>query len=425
MFVRRLCQGVSVAALVSSVGLFGVQGLGATASAAPAVTTISYFTYSAAPDHLKDLATIIQAFEKQNPTIKVKVETDDYADYFTKLTTEIAGGDAPDTFELDYQDFVNYAASGALLDLAPLDKGAAAYNPKLYTRTALDAFDYQGKQMGLPEDFSDVLLFFNENLFQAAHLPLPTSSWTWNQEMAAGKKLTNGSKGTWGLFQPVTFNEFYKALNQAGGQFFNAGKTKAMFNSPAGVAAAEHLISKLGTTMPTLAQIGNTPNFDTNLFESGKLAMWINGNWQFSGISKVPFKWNVVVEPGDTTKASAVFLDGVAAYSKTKNAQAALKWLKFFTSANVSVLTRVQSNWELAPVSNTSLESSYLTATPPTNRQAVFQAVYKPSFAPVISQENQMEDIVNNALTKAADGSGTVQSDLNQAAQQVDALLPK
>ena len=424
MFTRRLLQGTSLVALLSTVSVYGAQATEMAASASPAVTTITYYEYSASPDHLKNLASIVAAFEKQNPTIRVNVSSDDYADYFTKLTTEIAAGDAPDTFELDYQDFVNYAASGSLLNLSSLEKGDKSFTPGFYTKSALGAFDYGGVQMGLPEDFSDVLLFYNENLFKAAHVAYPTADWTWKQEMAAAKELTNPSKGVWGLFQPVTFNEFYKALDQAGGSFFNASKTKATFNNAAGVAAAEHLVSKLGTTMPTLSQIGNTPNFDTSLFESGKLAMWVNGNWQFSTIAKVPFKWNVVVEPGDTTKASAVFLDGVVVNAKTPNAAAAWKWLKFYTSSKYSVVTRVNSNWELAPVGNTGLESSYLDATPPTNRGAVFQALSAPSYAPVITQENQMETIVNNALTMAAEG-GSIKSELNSAAQQVDALLSR
>jgi multiple sugar transport system substrate-binding protein len=280
------------------------------------------------------------------------------------------------------------------MDLGPLAKSDTSWNPALYTKAALNAFSYNGKQYGLPEDFSAVLLFFNENLFDAAHMAYPTNSWTWSQEMAAAKKLTDPAKGVWGLFQPVTFFEFYKALDQAGGQFFNSSKTKATFNSPAGVAAAEHLVSKLGTTMPTLAQIGNTPNFDTNLFMSGKLAMWVNGNWQFAGLTKVPFKWNVVVEPGDTNKASAVFFDGVMVNAHTPNAAAAWKWVHYFTSSKVSILRRVTSNWELAPVANTSLESSYLKATPPDNRAAVFQAVQQPALAPVITQENQMDGLL-------------------------------
>ena len=79
--------------------------------------TISYFTFSAAPDHIEDLDAIIAAFEAENPNITIETQTASYDDYFTSLQTQVAGGTAPDTFELNYENFVTYARSGALLDL--------------------------------------------------------------------------------------------------------------------------------------------------------------------------------------------------------------------------------------------------------------------------------------------------------------------
>src|SRR5262245_40934346 len=72
-------------------------------------TTITYFTFSAAPDHLKDLDTIIAAFAEANPGIKVDVKTAAFADYFTLLQTDIGSGAAPDVFELNYENFVTFA----------------------------------------------------------------------------------------------------------------------------------------------------------------------------------------------------------------------------------------------------------------------------------------------------------------------------
>ena len=50
--------------------------------------------------------------------------------------------------------------------------------------------------------------------------------------------------------------------------------------------------------MPTLADIGGTPDFDTALFTSGKLAMWHNGIWQFTGLNESGVDYDIVVEPG-------------------------------------------------------------------------------------------------------------------------------
>ena len=44
-------------------------------AAAASPSPSAYFTFSAAPDHLEDLDTIIAAFKAENPDIKIEVET--------------------------------------------------------------------------------------------------------------------------------------------------------------------------------------------------------------------------------------------------------------------------------------------------------------------------------------------------------------
>ena len=100
---RKLSLFVSLVVLVLAFSL----------AAAQEPTTIRYFTFSAAPDHLEDLDTIIAAFEAENPDINVEVATAPYADYFTLLQADVSGGDAPDVFELNYENFVTYADAGA------------------------------------------------------------------------------------------------------------------------------------------------------------------------------------------------------------------------------------------------------------------------------------------------------------------------
>ena len=53
--------------------------------------TVTYFTFSAAPDHLGDLDEMIAAFEAENPDVEIKVESAPWGEYFTKLQTLVAG----------------------------------------------------------------------------------------------------------------------------------------------------------------------------------------------------------------------------------------------------------------------------------------------------------------------------------------------
>ncbi len=417
----RITRVTSLSALM----LAGALALGAcsqgsatktTSSTAGGPVTVRFMDFSANGGHEADLAALVTAFEAQNKDIKVQVETVPYDSYFTKLQTAVAGGTAADTFELDYQNFVSYAKNGSLAALSGVD--ATAYKDSL-----LKAFTSDGKQYGLPESFSNVVLFYNKTLFDKAGVAAPTASWTWAEEQAAAVKLTDAKAKVWGDYQPISYNEYYKAVAQAGGQFLSADGKTAAFDSPAGIAAAKWIVDKAGKTMPTDKDGAGTPDFDTNLFKAGKLAMWHTGIWMFSALKDVPFDWNVVVEPGDTTKASAMFANGVAVNNASKNQAAAQKWLTFLTSSDTMVTTRLKTSWELPPVADTSKLSSYLTAGKPANRQAVFDSLNATVLPPVVERQQEMQDAVTKELTEAAAGRKTPEAAVKAAATAVNALL--
>jgi multiple sugar transport system substrate-binding protein len=385
--------------------------------------TLNYFTFSAAPDHLKDLQNIINGFEKKYPNIHVNVQTASYNDYFTKLQTQIASGQAPDTFELNYENFVTYASAGKLLNLSRVAKTDRFFNSKVYYPRAYQVFQLKGTQYGLPESFSVVLLFYNKDIFKQAGVALPKTTWKWSDELAAAKRLTIGSKGIFGDFQPVQFFEFYKVLAQNGGTFLNASKTNATFDSAQGIGALNWLLTKTSPTgvMPTKDQMGGLD--DTAMFKAGKLAMWHNGIWQFSGLKDAPFDWDVIVEPGNVQKAHHFFANAAVGSAKTKHPREVWTWLRYFTSNANAVKIRVGNSWELPAVQNPRLFRSYLGQTPPANRQAVFQALDNIVTPPVIKQEQQLQDIVGKYLDKAVAGQLSAGDALHQAAAEVNALL--
>ena len=148
-------------------------------------TTITYFTFSAAPDHLKDLDLMIAEFKKANAGIDVKVQTAPFADYFTLLQTDLNGGAGPDVFERNYEYFVTYAAKNVLLDLSSQTAQDKTWDAKAYYGRALEIFQQKGKQFGLPESFSTVVLLYNKALFDAAKVDYPKADWTWQDAIAA------------------------------------------------------------------------------------------------------------------------------------------------------------------------------------------------------------------------------------------------
>ncbi len=381
-------------------------------------TTIRYFTFSAAPDHLEDLDTIIAAFEEANPGINVEVETAPFADYFTLLQANVVSGDAPDVFELNYENFVTYAANDTLLDVSTYLSADAPFYPR-----ALEAFQYEGAQMALPATFSTVLLFYNQDLFDQAGLEYPAADWTWDDARAAAEAIRALGSDTWGIFSPVQFWEFYKKAGQNGEcQFFDAEMTESTINSPACVETLELMVSMLNDDlMPTAEELSGVS--DGDLFNSGRLGMIVTGIWMFGAFAEAPFAWDVQVEPMINQHANHFFANGVAVSATTANPEAAAAWAQFLASSEVAANVRVESAWELPALDQPAYFEGYLAQTPPSNRAAVFAALENPVTPPVIERQNEMQDAVNALIQQVVDGTLTAQEALDQAKAELDALI--
>ena len=402
---------------VIAVAALALSGCSADSADESGPVTITYTNFISNDGNEENLQTIVDAFEKENPDITVEITTLPYADYGTALQTDLAAGTVSDVFDIEYANYAQYQANGVLAEL-PVE------NPEAYRQSLLEAYQTDGTQYALPSSFSTVVLYYNADLFDAAGLDYPTSDWTWSDEQAAAEKLTDAAAGVWGDHQPVSFYEFYKTLAQNGGEFLDDSGTKVAFNSPEGVEAAQWLVGKSGTVMPTIEQGQGTPDFDTNLFKDGKLAMLHTGIWVFGAVADVPFGWDIAVEPGNTEQASAVFSNAVGVSSASEHTEAAAKFAEFLTSSDVMVQTRLDSGWELPPISDEAQLATYLEQGDPANRQAVFDSLDGIALPPVVAEgQQEMQDIMTEELVEAQAGRKTVEEALSSAEERINAVI--
>lgn len=385
--------------------------------------TVNYLTFSAAPDHLKDLDATIAAFEAANPDIQVEYETAGWDAYFTKLQTLVASKKAPDTFELNYENSVTYASKGALLDLNPLIAADTGFDTSIYNAKALNAFAYQGQQFGLVESFSNVVLYYNKDLFDAAGVAYPSADWTWEDELAAAQKLSDPDNGIWGTYSPIQFWEFYKTIAQNGGSILNDDKTEVTIDSPQNVETLTWMIDKISKYNVTPSDIDLGGQSPDDAFKAGKIAMMRTGIWMFTAFADIPFQWDIALEPGNTQKAHHFFANGVGVSANSENPKEAYEWLKFLTSSREAVEIRIASGWELPAVSNPVYLKGYLDQPKPASREVVFQALDSAVVPPVIGNWNQLTDAVGTQLDEAKLGSKTPEQALKDARTAIEALL--
>jgi len=378
---------------------------------------VTYSNFISAGGNEENLDLIVEAFEAENPGITIDVTTLPYADYFTTLQTDLAAGTIADVVDTNYDFFPQLAASGAL---APLEVS----NPGAYRESLIEAYSVDGVSYGLPSSFSAVVLYYNADLFDQVGLEYPSADWTWEDERAAAEAITALGDDIWGSHQPVSFYEFYKVLEQNGESFLNADGTAVAFNTPGGIEAAEWLTSKSGTVMPTIEQGQGSPDFDTNLFVEGKLGMMHTGIWVFGAVADVPFAWDIAVEPGNGTQASAVFSNAVGVSANAENIEAATLWAEFLTSSQTMVDVRLDSGWELPPISDEAQLAVYLEKGDPANRQAVFDSLDGIALTPLVETgQQEMQDIIGEELIEAQAGRKSVADALASAEERINAVL--
>ena len=404
-----------------ALALFAALGL----ALAQQTVTLNFFSFTTDAGHVKALDGIIAAFQKENPGITVKYTTAPFDTYFTKLQTDVAAGQAPDVFELNYENFVTFASKGTLRELGSLMRKDTTLAADTFYPAAQNAFKYQSVQYGLPMTFSTVVLFYNKDLFDKAGVAYPTKSWTWKEELEAAKKLTDASKKVWGDFQPVQFWEFYKVAAQAGGGL--KVSPSVQIDTPKNREALHWLVDKVlvHKVVPSAAEMSGVG--DGDMFVNGQLAMIHTGIWMFDTFSKANFKWDIALEPGGAKKGTHFFSNAAVISKTTKNADAAYKWVKYLAASPVTAKARIETSWELPAfsLSQRANVAAYLEKPMPANREAVFESLQYAVTPPVIENQSQLQDIINQELEAAKLGTKTVEQALGSAQQRVAALLGK
>ena len=379
--------------------------------------TITYCNFNSSGGNEETLAKMVAAFEEEYPNIRVDVETIGYDDYFTQMQTRVAGGTAPDCYELNIENFAAYANKGLLSEISGVDVSGL-------NDTALNAFNVNGKQYGLPGSFSNVVLIYNKDLFDQAGVDYPTDDWTQDELQAAAEAIRALGDDIFGIWQPITYNEFFKVVAQYGGALLNEDKTEFTINSEENLKAAAALIDRVlvSNVQPNAAQQGGMGDWD--MFMSGRLGMIPTGIWAFQTFTDgCDFSWDIVVEPGSTQKATHFFSNCVVMNPETQHPEEVATWLAWLTASTASADIRLEAGWDLPALKNLDALQSYLDITPPDNREAVFKSLDYLVMPPVIEDYALMSDIITQKLAAAAEGTITVQEALDQAQAECEAQI--
>lgn len=316
----------------------------AMAGFALAQSTVEFATWGGTED-LDIYEELINEFEAANPDVIVElIHIPSAGDYEQNLATLIAAGAAPDVFFINNISLPGFAAQGAFM---PLERFATEEFLSDFFPGHLDAFRHGGELMALPRDISNMVLFYNQDLFAEAGVAEPTAGWSFDDFMAAAQALTQDTDGDGNVdqfgFGYSTFYLFWQPwVWSNGGSFFSADHSEFTLNQGAGLEGLETYVGlRCGINVaPTAEQAAERSA--ASMFASGDAAMIVDGRWRVAPLlsnEAVDFNWDVALFP-EGPAGSVIGVDGSGwGISSTSNApEAAWRFIEYVSSAEAQAL---------------------------------------------------------------------------------------
>lgn len=360
---HRIRNVATMLALVGgAVGMVSAGGSSAAASRPHASATVN-LTYTLWDPHEEiGYKRSAAAFEKLHPNIHITIQQIAYTAYQTKLQEEFSSGTGPDNFWVNTPWLSTWIKDGLLLNLKP-DIKKWGINLSQYYSSLVALHEYKGAIYGLPKDWDTIAIFYNENYMKAHHITVPTS-WSWNPNNGGSflhflQQVTTDQNGTNALspkFNPGKIATYALNINNSAQTGFEnfwaedgvnvipaAWANHVTFDTPAGVATTQflrNLMYKWHVAVPgsELGSNGEASNSqDQSLFESGKIAMLMAGDWETYPVATAvgsKFKIGVLPLPAGPKGTVSVFnglIDGVNPHSP--HLAQALMWERWLGSA--------------------------------------------------------------------------------------------
>ena len=330
--------------------------------------TVVQFSSWGSQSEIEIIKPILAEFEKENPDIKI-----DFLhipqNYFQKIHLLFASNLAPDVIFINnlslpiyanagmLEPFIAYsqchpelvsgsvqqAEAGKIASVSPSSKIQYLLSrndvDRVFFKKSLQSLSYKNKLYAVPRDVSNLVVYYNKDLFDKYNVPYPNRYWSFEDFLVFAQKLTkdtnkDGKPDVFGVsFEEDSFYYLPYLMSEGGGILSDDLKEQIIDTpqSQKGLRFYSDLRNKYHVA-PTEAQTGSATM--AQMFLQGKLAMHISGRWLVPKYREdAKFDWNVINFPsGD--KGSIVPLDasGWAIAKSSKHKQEAMRLIKYLSS---------------------------------------------------------------------------------------------
>ncbi|MBI3962708.1 MAG: sugar ABC transporter substrate-binding protein [Deinococcus sp.] len=402
-----------------------VAGLVTAAGQSPETVTITW-SFWGSPEEVVDHFRVLQAFQASHLNIVVEVQNAPWASYFDRLTTQFAAGAAPDVMFMAPFYFNRVVGEGLL---RPVDDLIVESNVDIsnYNQPLLDIFRFQGQLYGFPRDNDTQVLFYNKDLLDAAGVPVPDSSWTWDTLRSAAQALTKreGDRTTQWSFA-TTQDQFILFPRSFGGDYFDdpINPTTFTLDDPPAIAGLQFMsdlinVDKTMVPFPAFSQIGGV----NDLFATGRLALAITNLPASLSFRDVGFSWDVAPLPAGPggRRVNSLGGAGFVINANASHLPEAWEFLRFLAFEGQALYAQAGT---AVPALNTPEVAAAFAASPPANKAIAISEAQNGILNPQIPEFSMIRSqFIFPAVERIAIGDATPQEAMDAIAPQIEEIL--
>lgn len=385
--------------------------------------TLTYGWWSNGPVKDNSMLAWVKEFTKAHPNIQIKAEILPWSNYWTKLQTTVAGGNAYDIIGMAGGNAAPYYDQGAMYDLSTL----SGYQDtiKALQPDAVKLCSWNGKQYTLPVGIYVPLIGYNRTLLKQAGIsdPDPVNPMDFNDFKTMAQKLSKQSGGKYTQYA-ININDLdplWTALvEMEGGQVYDnpINPTKMLINSPEGIKGLTDWQSLYTENLAVpFAEQANGPwgAGDIDSLLTNKVAFARIGAYDFAQIQQQNLQDQIGAMPIFSVNGKQVTLGNANSFGIYKGSQHVNEAWQFIQWATSTQPDETYAKISDVP-SNTAAftqMSSYITPQVYVQTLASAQKGWGPI---VMTPHQQLGTDYTNILTDLASGKITP----TQAAQQME-----
>lgn len=366
---------------------------------------------------------LVQSFNDAHKNIHVNATYVPTNERLQKLTAALGAGNPPDLYTAGPPDVGQLAGNDQVAAIDDLTNGKLKAD--MFYPGPRGVAEANKKLVAVPVSAGVVGLYYNKDLFDKNGITSPPQ--TWDELIADAKKVTDESKGQYGIILPTSPDVYTTSIWQCflwqnGGDLISSDGKKAIFNSNEGVEALQlwvDLVQKY--KVAPLLNLSQDTSIQT--FGKGQSGMVPAMPLFVESVKKFPFQTVTSVLPKAKKQASTLGGWYLTIPKKSQHQQAAaelLQWLiqpENVTQWNIGTGSVPTSSG----VKDSQPYQSYLKQTP--NAGAFVQSMDFAKAPPAIPQYSSISKLIAEAISKALYQKLTPKEALDEAAKKADALL--